>query len=205
MAAPSSMRKVQLLDARDATRPFVPAVLFRDYPLVGMDAAENLWADARTQADAAALGGGAAPLEHGHWDWRNKAAAIHAERFMLVGLECESEPQGLMAVERLPKRGRFGVPVVYVDYLETAPWNLRGIGVGPRFSGVGTVLIADAVRWSNETGLGGRVGLHSLPQAEPFYRNLGLTEFGPDPTYFDLCYFEFTETDADCWLISLGG
>jgi len=44
--------------------------------------------------------------------------------------------------------------------------------------GVGTILIAEAVRPSLEIGLTGRVGLHSLPQAEAFYtRNLNHAVF----------------------------
>ena len=204
MAMPSSSRDVRLLDARLASRPFVPATLYRDYPWP-LEEIEELWRRAREQSTQAAHRGGLAQLEHDHWDWRNKAAGVQDGRFVLVGVECESHPQGLMAVERLPRPGILGKLVVSVDYLESAPWNLRGTGVAPRFLGVGTVLIADAVRLSAEGGLDGRVGLHSLPQAERFYRNLGMTDHGTDPHYFDLRYFEFAGPVAEQWLASLGG
>jgi hypothetical protein len=205
MNVPSSRRVVPLIDARQTARPFIPGELYRDYPVAGLDVAEAMWADAREQAAVANQLGGLAPLEHAHWDWRNKAVSLQSGRFMLVGVECESDPQGLMAVERLPRRGRGNSSLVYVDYIETAPWNLRAYGNAPRFVGVGTALILDAVRLSAESGLAGRIGLHSLPQAEPFYHNLGLTDYGPDPSYFDLCYFEFGVPDAERWLASLGG
>ena len=38
-------------------------------------------------------------------------------------------------------------------YLESAPWNLKGFSVSPRFLGIGTVLIAEAIRLSLEMGL----------------------------------------------------
>ena len=93
---------------------------------------------------------------------------------------------------------------MYVDYLESAPWNLKGFSASPRFAGVGTRLIADAVRLSLETGFGGRIGLHSLPQAETFYNRCAMTKVGTDPRYFDLIYFEFTSQQAIDWLTSIG-
>jgi hypothetical protein len=84
-----------------------------------------------------------------------------------------------------------GLPLVYVDYLESAPWNLRS---GSRqYLGVGQLLLREAVNRSIELGYRGRVGLHSLPQVEPFYeRKCGLVGCGPDSEYYGLVYFEFT-------------
>jgi hypothetical protein len=80
----------------------------------------------------------------------------------------------------------------------------QGSAAPPRFIGVGTVLIAEAVRLSVEMGLGGRVGLHSLPQAEAFYTRCGMTKVGPDPHYYDLTCFEYTGRQATDWLASIG-
>jgi hypothetical protein len=91
-----------------------------------------------------------------------------------------------------------------VDYLESAPWNLQGSVVLPRFLGVGTVLLAEAVRLSVEDGFGGRVGLHSLPQAEAFYARCRMTNSGADPDYYDLTYFEYTGHQAAEWLATIG-
>ncbi len=125
---------------------------------------------------------------------------------MLVGVECEGEPQGIMAILRMPRHSRHtGEVVIYVDYLESAPWNLKGASAPPRFMGIGTVLIAEAVRLSLEMGLEGRVGLHSLPQAESFYKTrCRMTEFGADPAYYDLTYFEYTGQQATDWLAAIG-
>lgn len=40
----------------------------------------------------------------------------------------------------------------------------------PRLRGVGTALVTAAVALSEDEGFKGRIGLHSLPQAEDFYR-----------------------------------
>jgi hypothetical protein len=94
--------------------------------------------------------------------------------------------------------------VIYVDYLEAAPWNLRVATATLRFIGVGTALLVDAIRLSWEEGHEGRVGLHSLPQAEPFYGKCGLKRIGRDPRYYDLVYYEFTGPQAVSWLASIG-
>lgn len=84
-----------------------------------------------------------------------------------------------------------GEPLVYVDYLESAPWNLRA--ETRRYLGVGQALLKEAARRSIELGYRGRLGLHSLPQVESFYEHkCGLIGCGPDPGYYRLVYFEFT-------------
>jgi hypothetical protein len=50
-----------------------------------------------------------------------------------------------------------------------------------------------AIQLSIDEGFHGRVGLHSLPQSEPFYRDKCLMQFcGHDPHYQDLSYYELT-------------
>jgi hypothetical protein len=205
MTSPSSRRNVKLLDGRVPGRPPVAAEVYRDYPAAELDGIEARWAKAREEAATSGLAAGLAPLEHAHWDWRNKADSVEAAQHMLVAVECDGEAQGIMAVLRTPRPARLGEgQVVYVDYLESAPWNLKGFAASPRFIGLGTVLIAEAIRLSLELGLGGGVGLHSLPQAEAFYTRCRMARVGPDPYYYDLTYFEYTGQQATNWLASIG-
>lgn len=87
--------------------------------------------------------------------------------------------------------------LVYIEYLEAAPWNR---GAGQQYKGVGTVMVAVAIQLSIEEGNKGRVGLHSLPQADNFYRHhCGMTDLGLDTSYnadFPLRYCELTECQA---------
>jgi hypothetical protein len=200
MNSPSSARRVQLVDARSPGRPIVAATIHRGFPASFLEDLERIWSPKRRQQQA----------EHAHWDWRQKAGSVESGEHLLVVVESEgrpdSGPEGVMAVRRQPVPARLAgrSAVVYVDYLESAPWNLREF-VQPRYLGVGTVLMADAVRLSHEQGLGGAVGLHSLPQAEPFYgRRCQMTRLGPDPAYYDLVYFEYTGEQARRWIASLG-
>ena len=101
--------------------------------------------------------------------------------------------------------GTNNVPIVYVDFIETAPWNwdiapLNKVG---KYRGAGVQLMGLAVRWSLALGYGGRIGLHALTQAKTFYeKRCGMDHFGPDATYHHLSYFELTEANAKLFLRS---
>jgi len=136
-----------------------------------------------------------------HWDWRDKLSEIEKllakQCFSVV---CQGETQGLMAVD-LTKSARVGEqrgkPIVYVDYLETAPWNRPELYKPPRFRGVGSILVRTAIECSQQEEFKGRIGLHSLPQADQFYREkCGMTDLGPDSAYQNLRYFEMTQEQA---------
>ncbi len=93
-----------------------------------------------------------------------------------------------------------GRPLVYLDYLEVAPWNRPELGITPRLRGTGSALVTAAIALSDEEGFKGRIGLHSLPQADSFYRKIGMTDLGHDPAYQNLRYFEMTAEQAHAFL-----
>lgn len=140
-----------------------------------------------------------------HWDWPAKTAQVQGLLgFRGFSVVCAGMTQGLMRVD-LTKSGRepsqAGKPLVYVDYLEVAPWNRPDLGRTPRLKGVGTALIVAAVSLSHEEEFKGRIGLHSLPQADAFYRErCGMTDLGPDAAYQNLRYFEMTPAQAQAFL-----
>ena len=140
-----------------------------------------------------------------HWNWEHKVTHISgllgARTFCVVA---QGVTQGLMSVD-LTKSARLdsqrGKPLVYIDYLEAAPWNRPDLFGSARFRGVGTVLITAAVELSRQEGFKGRVGLHSLPQADDFYRKAcGMTDLDKDPGYQNLRYFEMTPEQARAYL-----
>ena len=59
------------------------------------------------------------------------------------------------------------------------------------FRGVGQTLLQFARQRSLGLGYGGRVGLHSLPESEMFYRRLQMPEYGNDLEKEGLVYFEY--------------
>ena len=136
------------------------------------------------------------------WDWRRKVEAIQEmlanPSFSIV---CDGLTQGMMIVDTVKGRCRIdsqeGRHLVYVAFVENAPWNRAELFDSPRYRGVGSILIRTAVALSEDLEFNGRIGLHSLPQANDFYANTcGMTDLGADPDYGGLRYFEMTSEQA---------
>ena len=135
-----------------------------------------------------------------HWDWAQKTARVQGLlAFRGFSVVAQSVTQGLAQID-LTKTARepsqMGKPLVYIDYLEVAPWNRPEFGAPPRLRGVGSALVTAAVALSAEEGFKGRLGLHSLPQADAFYQKIGMTDLGQDTAYQNLRYFEMTAESA---------
>ena len=62
-----------------------------------------------------------------------------------------------------------------IEYLATAPWNLQKDSPNKQ-KGSGARAIAEAIKKSKELGYGGKITLHALPNAVPFYRHLGFKD-----------------------------
>ena len=113
--------------------------------------------------------------------------------------------QAMMTID-LTKHARVpcheGQHLVYVDFLEAAPWNRNDLAEEPaKFGGCGSILINAAIQQSILEGFKGRVGLHSLPQANNFYANAcGMTDMGQDANYENLRYFELNTEGAHCFI-----
>lgn len=142
-----------------------------------------------------------------HWDWRKKTQALQgfltAPGFSVM---CGGITQGMMIVDSAMHRCRIaeqlGQHVVYVDYLETAPWNRKELLFDPpRYKGVGSILIRAAIELSLEEGFKGRIGLHSLSHAYDWYANkCGMADLGVDQNKENLHYFEMTSAQADAFI-----
>lgn len=149
--------------------------------------------------------------QHLHWDWTSKASQLDLLANSFIGLRVGGSLQGIMKLQlvgdfcraRLPEQK--GQSMIYLDYLEAAPWNLKplmdALGQPTRFNGIGSRLVRHAVEISLEEGFGGRLGLHSLPLTETFYRDVcGMTPVGRDPSKQNLLWCEFTKQQANDFL-----
>ncbi len=142
-----------------------------------------------------------ATVEDAHWDWAKKMLREHRAPlgFRSCAVEVVGETEGLMQIELATHRSRSNrnLNLAYVDYISIAPWNRPWPGQTPRFKGVGSILLREAIRTSVDEGFRGRIGLHALPGAVTWYRDkLKMEAFGADPDYQGLHYFEFTEAAA---------
>lgn len=201
------------MDRRTPPAVAINATITRGFAVDRLTDIEKSWESERTSL-AASLQAAGQPIENAHWDWRNKVQFYPPGWHCFAAIECESEVQGLMAVEtRLrPSRLNPGQGIAYVDFLEAAPWNRRepvdrsiNAVQEPRFGGVGTLLIAEAIRMNLGQTTSGRIGLHSLPDAEDFYSNrCRMVRIGPDDEYHGLVYFEYPDGVVASWLTSVG-
>jgi len=141
-----------------------------------------------------------------HWNWRNKTKALQG---MLAhpgfSIVCNGMTQGMMIVDTTMKRcrldGQKGKNLVYVDFVENAPWNRPELATPPRYRGIGSILVRAAIALSKEQEFKGRIGLHSLPQANDFYANTcGMSDLGRDSDYENLRYFEMTPEQAEAFI-----
>ena len=141
-----------------------------------------------------------------HWDWRRKVAGLQ-EMLANPGFSivCAGLTQGMMIVDTVKHRGRLegqlGQHLVHVEFVENAPWNRPELFDPPRYRGVGSILIRAAVALSEDLEFHGRIGLHSLPQANGFYANTcGMTDLGADPDHGGLRYFEMSPENAQAFI-----
>lgn len=199
-----------------ATGNEVDAELHDDLPIEGLFEAEEVWAGERVRFLRDCLRASVRPDELPqsiHWSWSLKAIKMPGfnvgplSPFRLFGVKAAGNWQGLLlacCVGHLSKLPPGKKDLVYVEFVESAPWNweLSKANRVQRFRGVGTQMIELAVRWSMDLDFQGRLGLHSLPQSEGFYRAVcEMTDLGPDPSYKPpLRYFEFSESQAKTFL-----
>ena len=113
-----------------------------------------------------------------HWNSAGKSVLIvlrhRPQDYRVFGLRVGQEWQGAMLTLKNEKVAKLdpakGRPLIYADFLESAPWNwtVPGINQFRRYGKVGPVLLRFAVEQSIAEGYGGRLGLHAIDQAEGF-------------------------------------
>lgn len=193
------------VEVLDGTGRPVEAELFDEVEPSHFLEAEARWRPLVRQAASTAYADGRPqPVHHWHWDWTSKAPELNNPEFRFYGIRCTGSLQGLMKVDSANCRGRLpeqiGLPLVYVDYLEVAPWNVDAIaslcGLPPGYRAIGTCLLEAAVRHSDQQGFGGRIALHTLQQSEQFYIRRGMTPVGPDPSKENLVWCELSTEAA---------
>ncbi len=194
------LRQAKLVSGIDRAT-LCDAVLVRGVAVDRLREIERIW---RSRRDESLFSG----VDDFVWNWENKVEDIDSGVMLLSELRCNDMPQGAIAVSTRYRNSQCDERnhVLYVEYLENAPWNIKGNASGvSKYLGVGILLIAEAIEISLTRGLNGRIALHSLPQAEPFYRDkCRFTEFGPDASENGLVYFEYSEQQAMSHLLRVG-
>jgi hypothetical protein len=193
------MSAIPIQIVRNQDRALTDAVLQTDLAPSALFEAEKEWGPIRREAARKLYRAGRTMEvpQHFGWDWGAKSQKLQLLAYRCFGIECAHKMQGLLMVMVAGRNARLdpdaGKPLVYIDYLETAPWNLAVMVDVPEYSGIGMVLMRTAVQLSHDEGYHGRIGLHALLQAEEFYRDkCGMQCCGPDQSYQNLPYYEMT-------------
>lgn len=137
-----------------------------------------------------------------HWNWAKKVPELRLLESSGFALDYDGRCQGLMLTKTVSYVSLLdkGKPLVYIDYLEAAPWNWKIAPLNKKgdFRNVGSVLFSIALRQSFDESFKGRIGLHALPKAEAFYAEVWeMQDFGPDPAKQNLRYFELSQNKAE--------
>ncbi len=191
---------------------FVPAIFHDDVTASQLVEAETQWKPIRDLAVQRLRASGKTVAEiqrliqHAHWDWARKAGPLLAglDAIRYFGIEVDGQWQGLVMLDLAsqfaqlePDRGK---PLVYVEFLEVAPWNIAPLVTEPRYGIVGTRLVESAVRQSISEGFRGRIGLVALPQAQSFYeRTCGMTRV-EGAGHHGMAWYEMTQKAAELFL-----
>jgi hypothetical protein len=206
-----SVHRVAIME--QATGNLVPADLDDALPVDALFDIEDAWEGSRRAMKQALRRAKVSKRrwpQSLHWNWAGKSVLVvlrhRPQDYRVFGLRIGQEWQGAMLTLKNEKVASLepakGQPLIYVDFLESAPWNwaVPAIDQVRRYGKVGLVLLRFAVEQSVTEGYGGRLGLHALDQAEGFYTSIGMTPLGPDEDKDDLVYFEFTEQTASLFL-----
>lgn len=139
----------------------------------------------------------------GHWNWRDKIGKATKEALASFFVSHGNSVEAIMECRLLHfsrEPSQANQPAVYVNHVAVAPWNRNQIQNPRSIAKLGDLMIATAVSLSIDEGFSGRIGLHSIPQAEGFYQNCGMSDLGPDNNYEGLRYFEFTSSQAAAFI-----
>jgi hypothetical protein len=193
--------KIDLAEGLDAShldfmeRQWAPAIK-RQYDLAILQFFQLPAAD-RTSEKWREILGKLAVQDH-HWVWRTKCSIAPGTKRRVFSLLNAGEVEAAMVLlfDKNSRDPAAPLPIVYVDFVAVAPWNRKAIQHPQRFRHLGTLMLGAAVELGRTLGLDGRIGLHSLPQSEGFYRHIGMRDFGLDAAYSSLRYFEFDASAA---------
>lgn len=136
-----------------------------------------------------------AATDDASWDWfAYISRGSSSDGFLVLSALAGDQLEGLLSLSIGRSRITAGADLVYVEHIASAPWNREGLTASPRITGLGRLLMRTSVRLSEVLGHEGRIGLHSKPDTESFYRDkLGIQDFGREVVEDgEWVYFEAT-------------
>jgi hypothetical protein len=114
------LRQAKLVSGIDRAT-LCDAVLVRGVAVDRLREIERIW---RSRRDESLFSG----VDDFVWNWENKVEDIDSGVMLLSELRCNDMPQGAIAVSTRYRNSKCDERnhVLYVEYLESAPWNIKG-------------------------------------------------------------------------------
>jgi len=169
---------IKLIDKN--TGDFVDAVIYRGISEKNIDDWQNFWIPQFESSRSKLKKSG---VEDSHWDWNLKTTEIEGQlAYDSFAIEADEKTQGMMIINNATHFSKIekSKPLMYIEYIATAPWNRKILVSDPEYGAVGKILFYQAIGESIIKKFEGRIGLHSLPLAFDWYKHLGMTDFGKD-------------------------
>ena len=118
------LRQAKLVSGIDRAT-LCDAVLVRGVAVDRLREIERIW---RSRRDESLFSG----VDDFVWNWENKVEDIGSGVMLLSELRCNDMPQGAIAVSTRYRNSKCDERnhVLYVEYLENAPWNIKGNAFG---------------------------------------------------------------------------
>jgi hypothetical protein len=140
-------------------------------------------------------------LEDYHWDWSKKAFVYNTIGYDWFFLKTDDGVQGVCLTFH-PKESVFQrVDIFYIQYLSSAPWNRKSSLHKRQYRGIGNEILKQVQFYFLENHhYSYGFCLHSLPQSQTFYEQLGMKNF---PEYNDvdgLLFYEMSKESAFSFL-----
>lgn len=135
-------------------------------------------------------------LQDRHWDWYKKTCHHVSDQYRWFFLMAEDKPQGVCLIHHPKSSHLTNNKIFYIEYLAVAPWNRDSKITKKRFTGIGTRLLKCAMSYATQTlKLSPGFSLHSLEQAEGYYKYIGMTHI-PTKDKPQLKFFEMPLNSA---------
>ena len=139
-------------------------------------------------------------LDDYHWEWLIKHYLNKGDEYEWFYLYVDNKPQAACLIYH-PKKSEIDTgSIFYIEYVAVAPWNRWNPMEEKMLKGAGKAIISCAMEYAyNNLGLRYGFCLHSLPKANVFYENIGMSYLNAlDKT--SMKYYEMSEENAKLYM-----
>ncbi|MGI2151874.1 hypothetical protein ACROAK_03130 [Shewanella oncorhynchi] len=119
---------------------------------------------------------GTIQVEDAHWKWLDKSFFYNSDEYQWYFLKTSSDVEAVCLTYHPKASELYSGNIFYIEFIAVAPWNRDDPMEQKRFKSLGSLLMRIVINYSvTKLGLTYGFSLHSLPQANGFYKRIGMT------------------------------